>query len=227
MSAPIPRKPDAQPPVLLFEPPATPRKRPRQARSVALVEALKKAGRDILEREGRDALTVTRLGEDAGVAVSSIYEYFPTIESLIAAIFDQYRLERRQQVVAEIMALPPTATLYDGLLLTLRTGFALLHLYSQLDPAFYVKAVHYDELVRLDLIRPDNFWSSCVTPVLLEKFAGELAVRDEEKVRFLLYQTLMAIPRAIVLEKPEYLGDTDTGVLLATMLNALLTGRAR
>jgi AcrR family transcriptional regulator len=225
MIAPPVPKPGLPKNILRFEAPATPRKRPRQSRSIALVDALKKAGRDILEREGREALTVYRLSEDAGVAVSSIYEYFPTIESLIAAIFDQYRLERRQRLLEQIAALPPTARLFDGLLLVLRTGLALLHSFSQLDPAFNVKAIQYDELVRLDLIRPDNFWSACATPALLTRFAGELLVQDQEKAHFLVYQTLMALPRAIVLEKPEYLSEPDTALLLAGMLNTMLTGR--
>lgn len=71
---------------VLVELPAKPRKRPKQARSVALVDALKLAGRDILEREGREALSIYRLSDYSGVAISSIYEYFPTIESLISAI---------------------------------------------------------------------------------------------------------------------------------------------
>ena len=84
--------------------PAQPRKEPRQARSMALVTALKQTGRQILESEGRDALNALRLAEDSGVAISSIYEYFPTMEALIAAVFDDYRSEARSELFADIMA---------------------------------------------------------------------------------------------------------------------------
>src|ERR1700742_2288720 len=87
-----PGKPSPKP-MLHLDPPGRPRKQPRQLRSVALVDALKEACRDILEKEGHGALSLHRVSEQAGVAVSSIYEYFPTLESLIAAIFYDFRRE--------------------------------------------------------------------------------------------------------------------------------------
>ncbi|WP_322784192.1 hypothetical protein [Pseudomonas sp. PCH199] len=62
---------------VLVELPARPRKQPKQARSVALVDALKTAGCDILEREGREALSIYRLSDYSGVAISSIYDTSP------------------------------------------------------------------------------------------------------------------------------------------------------
>ncbi|MGH8465253.1 MAG: TetR/AcrR family transcriptional regulator, partial [Pseudomonas sp.] len=112
---------------VLVQLPTRPRKRPRQTRSVALVDALKMAGREILEREGRQALTIYRLSEYSGVATSSIYEYYPTIESLIATLFEDYRADARQQVIDAIHALPAWATLYDGIDMVLRTGLAAMH----------------------------------------------------------------------------------------------------
>ena len=53
--------------------------------------------REPFVRERRDALTVQNLSERAGVAVSSICEYYPTMESLIAAIFNDYRSEARRR----------------------------------------------------------------------------------------------------------------------------------
>jgi len=62
-----------------------------------------------------------------------------------------------------------------------------------------------------------------VIPALLERFPDEIAVRNREKAGFLAHQAILALPRAIVLEKPEYLADPDTPILLARMLHALLT----
>jgi len=132
---------------VLVELPARPRKQPRQARSVALVEALKTAGREILEREGREALSIYRLSDYSGVAISSIYEYFPTIDSLIGAIFEDYRADVRQQVIAGIHALPESATLYDGIEMILRHGLAALHRWLQVDSELSIKSAYYGELV--------------------------------------------------------------------------------
>ncbi|RJG26432.1 TetR/AcrR family transcriptional regulator [Massilia cavernae] len=209
--------------ILRIELPARPRKRPRQERSVVMVDALKKAGWDILEKEGRDALSLDRLSLRSGVAVSSIYEYFPTMEALIAAIFEDYRGQARRRLVEEIEALPPSAKLFDGVLLTLQIGIALLHQWSQVDRGFFTRSSYYEELVRLDLVKPEFTWPSVATNALMKRFPDEILMRDGEKARFLVYQTILALPRAMGLMKPEYLGEPDTPRLLARMLHALLT----
>ena len=208
---------------VLVELPARPRKLPKQARSVALVDALKTAGRDVLEREGREALSIYRLSDYSGVAISSIYEYFPTIESLIGAIFEDYRADTRQQVIASIHALPASATLYDGIEMILRTGLAALHRWMQIDSELSLKAAYYGELVRLEIVKPERFWISMVIPALVQRFSDQVRVHDREKAGFLAYQAVTALPRALLIEKPDYLLQDDTVRMLARMLHALLT----
>ncbi|MBO9648132.1 MAG: TetR/AcrR family transcriptional regulator [Variovorax sp.] len=209
--------------VVRIEVPAKPRKRPRQMRSVALVEALKETGREILDRQGRDALTVQNLSERAGVAVSSIYEYYPTMESLIAAIFSDFRRDIRREMVEHIAALPASAGLFEGIVSLLRFGLATLERWAEIDPAFNQKATYYEELVRLELVKSEHFWSAVAMPALMEKFSDEVLVRDREKAAFLAHHVLLAIPRAIVLGRPQYLGDEDTPRLIARMLHSLMT----
>ncbi|EJN35080.1 transcriptional regulator [Pseudomonas sp. GM78] len=209
--------------VLQVEVPAQPRKAPRQARSIALVSALKQTARQILESEGRQALSALRLAEDSGVAISSIYEYFPTMEALVAAIFEDYRAEVHGELLAGIGALPASATLFDGIVLTLRIGLAAHYRKTLFDPVFSVRSTHYDELVRLDLIKARQIWDTTATATLMQRFASEVVVKDREKAEFLVYQTLLALPRAMLLEKPGYLTDQDTPLMIARMLHALLT----
>ncbi|MCY1440629.1 Bacterial regulatory protein, tetR family [compost metagenome] len=209
--------------VLKVEIPAQPRKAPRQARSVALVTALKQAAREIIENEGRDALNTAHLAAYAGVGISSIYEYFPTMEALIAAIFDDYRAQARTELFAGIMALPPDASLLDGILLALRAVLASHRKKTLLDPVFCVRSTHYDELVRLDVVKAKQLWTTTASSALMKRFASEVRVKDREKAEFLVFQTLTALPRAILLEKPDYLTDEETPRMMARMLYALLT----
>ncbi|VVQ16831.1 hypothetical protein PS914_05916 [Pseudomonas fluorescens] len=209
--------------VLQVEIPAQPRKEPRQARSIALVTALKQTARQIIEKEGREALTLWRLAEDSGVANSSIYEYFPTMEALIAAIFDDYRAQARLDLFADIMALPLDATLIDGLLLALRAVLAAHVKKTLFDPLFSVRSTHYEELVRLDLVKARQLWSTTVSSALMKRFASEVRVEDREMAEFMVYQTLSALPRAMLLERPGYLTNKNTPKLMARMLHALLT----
>lgn len=208
---------------ILLELPARPRKQPRQARSVALVEALKTAGREILEGQGREALSIYRLSDHSGVAISSIYEYFPTIDSLVAAIFEDYRADARRQVIASIHALPASATLYDGIEVILRTGLGALHRWLQIDSQLSIQSAYYGELVRLDIVKPERFWISAVIPALVQRFSDQVVVGDREKAGFLAYQAVTALPRALMIEKPHYLLEDETVRLLTRMLHALLS----
>ncbi|MFD1555010.1 TetR/AcrR family transcriptional regulator [Paraburkholderia silviterrae] len=216
------RTPQA-PETLQIEVPAQPRKRPKQERSVVLVDALKRTAWEILRKEGRNALSLERLSMRSGVAVSSIYEYFPTIESLVFVIFEDFRAQARQRLVIELRALPPSTTLYEGIALLLRVGIPMLHEWVQLDREGFVKASQYDELVRIDLVKPAQYWTSMATDALMERFPDEVAVRDRAKARFMAFHTILALPRAMALLQPAYLADADTQVLMARMLHALLT----
>jgi AcrR family transcriptional regulator len=70
-------------------PPKTePRKRPRQARSRVLYDALIEATQRVLATEGVAAVTTARVAEIAGVSIGSLYQYFPSREALIAAVID-------------------------------------------------------------------------------------------------------------------------------------------
>lgn len=203
--------------------PPGPRKEPKQARSIALVAALKQTGRQLLEKGGREALTALQLAEASGVAISSIYEYFPAMDSLIAAIFEDYRAEVGQELLDEIMALPVDATLFDGIVMVLRFGLAVHHRKACLDPVFSQRSTRYDELVRLDLVEARRCWSAGATPALFNRFADEIHVTDRDKAHFLVYQTLLTLPRAVALEHPAYLAEPDTAVLIARMVHAVLT----
>ncbi|MCY1398065.1 hypothetical protein D9M71_130910 [compost metagenome] len=216
-------RPAASDSLLQVSLPARQRKRPKQARSIALVDALKITGREILEREGRAALSVYRLSEHAGVAISSIYEYFPTIDSLVAAIFDDYRADIRREAIAAIRALPDSAVLMDGIEVLLKTGLAQLHRWLQIDSERSVKTAYYAELVRLDMVKPEQFWALQVMPVLVERFSSEVLVRDRELAGFLAFQAVLALPRALVIERPEYLQAPETVRLLSRMIYAVLT----
>src|SRR6187551_524172 len=59
------------------------RKEPQQARSNELVEAVLQAAVQVLAKEGAARFTMARVAEAAGVAVGSLYQYFPNKAALL------------------------------------------------------------------------------------------------------------------------------------------------
>lgn len=80
----------------------TPRKKPRQARAAATVEAIFEATIQVLVAEGPDRLTTTRVAERAGVSVGTMYQYFPHKQGLFYALNERYlaALAERVEVAA-------------------------------------------------------------------------------------------------------------------------------
>ena len=68
----------------------TPRKKPRQARSAATLDAIFEATIQVLLADGMRALTTTRVAERAGVSVGTMYQYFAHKQSLVYALNERY-----------------------------------------------------------------------------------------------------------------------------------------
>jgi AcrR family transcriptional regulator len=66
------------------------RRVPQQARSRALMQRVLDAAEDLLAREGVDALTTTRIAAEAGIAVGSLYQYFPDKGTIVDALASRY-----------------------------------------------------------------------------------------------------------------------------------------
>lgn len=63
--------------------PISSRRKPKQARSNDLVAAILEAALQVLEKEGAQRFTTTRVAERAGVSVGSVYQYFPNKASIL------------------------------------------------------------------------------------------------------------------------------------------------
>ena len=98
----------------------TPRKRPRQARSAATLDAIFEATIQVLLAGGARALTTTRVAERAGVSVGPMYQYFPHKQSLIHALNERYLevLAEKVEVTCRAQAGRPVGEMLDALIET-------------------------------------------------------------------------------------------------------------
>ncbi len=76
---------------------------PRQARAQATAGAILDATVLVLEREGLDAATTTRIAEVAGVSIGSLYQYFAHRDAILTALQER-ELERALGMMQEVLA---------------------------------------------------------------------------------------------------------------------------
>jgi AcrR family transcriptional regulator len=80
----------------------SPRKRPRQARAVATVEAILQATAHILVESGYSKLNTNEVAHRAGASVGSLYQYFPNKESLLAELHHRHVLQTTAPIFAAL-----------------------------------------------------------------------------------------------------------------------------
>ena len=76
------------------------RRVPRQARSWARVDRILATARQILAECGPEALNTNRIAKEAGVAVGSVYEYFPDKHAIAMALLDDLSEQETTRIMA-------------------------------------------------------------------------------------------------------------------------------
>ena len=92
----------------------------RAARSEQTVDAILAVVADLLEAEGYDAVRLRRVAKQARVSLATIYKLFPTRDELIVATLLRWM---EANAYAGIGDLAPDASLYDGIMWSLRRVF--------------------------------------------------------------------------------------------------------
>lgn len=203
-----------------------PRKLPSQSRSRSLVSALIEACIHILEREGAEALTVSRLAEVSGVAVGSIYQYFPNKEAIVGLAFDHILHEQASVHVpalrARVAGLPLTAALREILGNMVRLELRLYRLHREFHLKYHPELQLGMRLGPYDSSRQyvDEAWGPFVALYVpaLDPVRGDMAA-------YMLAMGLRATIRATLEDAPERVDEPAfLECLLAMALGALDPG---
>lgn len=100
-------------------PGTAPRKRPRQERAQATVEAILDAACQLLVDNGYDKTSTNKIAQRAGVSVGSLYQYFPNKEAVVLAIIERHT-GRMMALLEEHVHEFLDASLEDGVRLYVR-----------------------------------------------------------------------------------------------------------
>lgn len=168
-----------------------PRKKPRQARSEATVQAIFEATIQVLLAEGAGRLTTTRVAERAGVSVGTMYQYFPHKQALLYAVLKQHLEAVASTVEAACLQFrgAPAATMVSGLV-TAYINAKTAHV--DLSRALYLIAAELDtaDLVGGITQRVQDAMATLLTT------AADAAFDDLPSITFALGATMAGMTRA-------------------------------
>ena len=187
-----------------------PRKLASQERSRATVDALIAATARILVREGFDRASTNHIADLAGVSIGSLYQYFPSKESLVAAVFDRHN-QQLMRVVRSALAEVATLPLEEAV----RKLVAIAIKAHRLDPKLHrVLAEQIPRTGRLEHVEVFNRENYALFRAYLESHSDELRTVDTGLAAFVCVTSIEALTHTAVLHHPEVLSDEGMDSLI-------------
>ena len=189
-----------------------PRKKPRQERSVATVEAILQAATYILTKRGWQAFTTNEVAQKAGVNIASLYQYFPNKESIVAELQRRHVREMEQHWPD-----PPKNLSLSEYVRTMLEAIVNEH---RVNPALHrVFAEELPRSNRLGMPRSDAQirWGERVAPLV--------KVPDVALATFITGVIVHAVIHEAVTERPEMLDHPLLVPEMVRLLTAYLSGK--
>jgi AcrR family transcriptional regulator len=180
-----------------------PRKRPTQARSRALVDAIVQAGSELLVDRGFEALTLQDVAARAGVSPGSLYQYFPDKAALVTELTE--RLSERELAfhAARFSTAAADASLEETLSLVLSTTVAFQR---EVGPVMRAALAALPHLGRYEQLADRARQASRLLEALLEPHAARLPV-DVALATHVIANVVHSLTHDGILARPQQLDD--------------------
>lgn len=172
------------------------RKQPRQERARATVDAILQAAAYILVRKGWAGFTTNHIAERAGVNIASLYQYFPSKETIVAELQRRHVAEGRARFAEALPALTTQPSLADALTLMVRAAVEEHRVAPALHRAFS------EELPRSARLEVEDdgseLWRKALAPFMRD-------VPDRELAGFICRTVIHGVIHEAASQRPDLL----------------------
>lgn len=194
----------------------TSRRQPEQRRSRARVEKVLDVAAELIETDGIDALTMSKLADEAGVSLPSIYRYFPSKRSILHTLLQRYTVEMRDSVIQ-----PPKEPISgDNWYQEIRETLLRYWEYINREPAYAAvwsagfadpEFVH----VIVDSVRDTS-------RTFVERYAGSVELRPDDELTMFMISYLTAATARLAVAVDEETARALIEKLITRAIPALL-----
>ncbi|NKI16547.1 TetR/AcrR family transcriptional regulator [Spongiibacter sp. KMU-166] len=194
--------------------PPQPKKKPQQKRSHMMVNVILDSCKKILQEYGEEAFNVTVLEEVSGVGKGSIYQYFPNLDAVIAALFEREFVEfvARGKVTAGLIGRDGLDSLIHFIIDDAVTWHASMR---KLHSGFYEQYKLFFDVGKrfVELSDSEEFCRNHLVPAINSEYPGRSVKHLAETANLALSQ-LNSLFFAALRYYPEKIGDEDFSHLL-------------
>jgi AcrR family transcriptional regulator len=198
-----------------------PRKKPTQARSQETVEAILTAATRVLVKDGYDATTTNKIAARAGVSIGSLYQYFPSKESIVAALVERHREEMRE-VISKRLGEHQGHSIRENVRAILEAIVEVKRLDPKLHRVFVEQVPRIGELPGVFDV---NQQLATLITLILQSRPEKLRPKNLDLASYVLVHTVLAVTHAVLVERPENLVDGSLVDELTDLTEAYLVGR--
>jgi len=181
----------------------TSRKQPSQSRSRATVETILDGCVRVLDQEGMQAATTSRIAEASGVSVGSLYQYFENRDAILNALQDR-EFARTAEMIHAHLVRDKFDTPRD---LAGSVVESLLRLYRSSPGLHRVLALEGLRVAPTDRVQAFDHRIVETLRVFFESTIFPIRRRNKHVAAFVLYQSVRATMLAKILEEPPGISD--------------------
>jgi AcrR family transcriptional regulator len=188
------------------------RRVPVQGRSVARVKRMLDACAQLVDEVGYEALTTTLLAERAGVAIGSVYQFFPDKRAIVQALTLR-SMEAYLERLSRRFAAGDFAHWWDGVDAAI-DEYIDMH---RTEPGF--RTLHFGDVVDVHLLDEERDNNAVIAERLTRVLVEQFNVVDTTRLRFALE---IAVEAADALIKMAFRRDADGDAAVLAEAKALI-----
>lgn len=193
------------------------RKRPRQQRSRATVEAILTATARVLVERGYEATTTNHVAQVAGVSIGSLYQYFPNKAALVMAVVEHHCTAMYELLEASAAALGDAP-----IPVAVRSYVTAMVEAHAVNPDLHRVLVQQAMHIGLETLQQIDQASQGVVRAYLERRREEILPRNLEMAAYVLVRSVEAVVHGMVLEASEIDPDAVADEVIDLVLRYLL-----
>jgi AcrR family transcriptional regulator len=197
-----------------------PRKLPQQDRSRVTVEAILEATTHILTEEGYEKANTNHIADRAGISIGSLYQYFPNKEALMAALMEQHSNEIVELVESKLQILfdAPLEVAISELIKAVIAAHAINpRLHQVLNEEIPLSA-------RLQQMQKADERIGKMLRAYLSRSQEHIHPQNLDMTVFILSRTVESLCHAAVIERPDFVSNSDFEQEVSSLLLLYLKG---
>lgn len=179
------------------------RKEPNQERAVSTMEDILKATAHILEKEGFEKASTNKIAAKAGVSIGSLYQYFPTKDSIVALMMERF-MKHEMQIFNQVLAEKKAKNLEQTIRAIIEAMMESKRKNRRFTKIFAQKIFGFN---KLDMLKKVDDYLLELFKIHIEPFSHEVRKDNLEMSLWMIMQAVKLIPVTLMFDERYELED--------------------